>query len=46
MACYTYGHDAGECRILPKIAACINYIKDHAPLFNPRCNGTRITNTL
>jgi hypothetical protein len=30
-ACFTYGHEAGECRILPKVAACITYIKDNAP---------------
>ena len=31
-ACFTYGHEVGECRILPKVAACLNYIKDHATL--------------
>ena len=31
-ACFTYGHEVGECRILPKVAACLTYIKEHAPL--------------
>ena len=31
-ACYTYGHDVGECRVLPKVTACLQYIKDNAPM--------------
>ena len=33
-ACFTYGHEVGECRILPKVVACLTYIKDNASLVN------------
>lgn len=29
-ACYTYGHEVGDCRVLPKVAACLNYIKENS----------------
>jgi hypothetical protein len=29
-ACFTYGHEVGECRVLPKVAACLLYIKENA----------------
>ena len=31
-ACFTYEHEVGECRVLPKVAACLAYIKEHASM--------------
>ena len=32
LACFTYGHDVGDCRVLPKVAACLAYIKDNTSM--------------
>ena len=31
-ACSTYGHEVGDCRVLPKVAACLAYIKKHTSM--------------